>query len=289
MAEGYATGAMGMGRYMQFNQPAGFETLVRYTRFRRECDTLYDDAEPFADVALVLPRQTVQHRHPGAQRAFGELGQALVEQQVLMDVVVDQNLRPGSLDRYSAVVLVYAMALSDEQLALLAEYVGGGRKVFVVGPLGMMDGDGRPRGERKALPGAVAVTHESSGAAARVISEGLQKDGASVIEAPWTVRVAAYTHPRRVMLHLVNYDREEGAPHNNRTGADTERPEAVENVTVDLRLPAGRRATAVTLCAPDREAPLTLPFRAANGRVTFTVPRLFVYGIAEIGTETVKE
>ncbi len=33
MAEGYATGGMGMGRYMRFEEPAGFEVLARYTNF----------------------------------------------------------------------------------------------------------------------------------------------------------------------------------------------------------------------------------------------------------------
>ena len=33
MAEGYATGGLGMGRYMRFEDPAGFGVLARYTNF----------------------------------------------------------------------------------------------------------------------------------------------------------------------------------------------------------------------------------------------------------------
>lgn len=285
MAEGYATGAMGMGRYMQFDQPAGFDVLVRYTNFRHDRHDLYDKAVPLADAALLLPRQSVQHRHPEAQRIFGELGQALVERQTLIDVAVDQRLSPDCLAQYPAVILVEALALSDDQLTMLRDYAAEGGAVFVWGPFGTLDEDGRPRPGGVKIPGAVTVSAEEAEDAATAIASFLEHDGSSVIRAPWTVRAAAYTKPGSIILHLVNYDREEGAPNDNRTGAETERPRAVENIPINLSLPPNKEATKVTLHTPESNEPRALPFDSTKGRVKFTLPHLLVYSVITIDTE----
>ena len=55
MAEGYATGGLGMGRYMRFENPVGFEVLARYTNFMHKHRQLYDGTVPWANAAIVLP------------------------------------------------------------------------------------------------------------------------------------------------------------------------------------------------------------------------------------------
>ncbi len=287
MAEGYATGGMGMGRYMRFEDPVGFEVLARYTNFMHKHRELYDGAKPWSDVALVLPRQSVLNRQPQAQRAFGELGQALLEKQALLDVIVDQRLTTASLAQYPAIILIDAHALSDAQLATLRNYVANGGMLLIRGDVATMDEHGQPRQHSVDIPGSITITDEDAknlSTTADLIAKRLHDRDASVIASPWTVRAAAYAQPHRLMLHLVNYDRADDAPTNNRTGPETERPEAVEDIKVDLRLPAGQHATAVTLHSPDRHESMEIPFESSAGRVRFTVPRILVYDVLTIET-----
>ncbi len=281
MAEGFATGGIGMGRYMRFEEPAGFETLSRYTQFKHKHADLYDKASPRGDAALVLPRQSVLNRRPEALDAFRELGQALVERQALLDVLVDQRIAPARLAQYPAVILPRVLALSDAQLAALRQYAKDGGLVLAQGAVGVLDEQGRPRGAG-GVPGAVTISADTPRAAAELIESRLQSHGASVITAPWTVRAAAYNQPGRVLLHLVNYDREEGAPENNRTGSETERPKAVENIAVSLRLPPERGVSKVTLFRPDEDKPAQLEYQQRGDKIAFSVPRVKVYGVVVV-------
>ncbi|MEK6233118.1 MAG: hypothetical protein N2C14_00245, partial [Planctomycetales bacterium] len=241
MAEGYAVGGMGMGRYMRFEQPAGFDVLARYTNFMHKNRNLYDRSQPLADVAIILPRQSVWNGQPDALDEFRRLGQALVERQVLLDVVADENLTPARLAKYPAVVLPKFAALSDEQLAALRQYAAGDGLV-----LKEIDADS--------------------------IASRLRQLGARVVTSPWTVRVSAYSQPSRVVLHLVNYDRDETADKRLK-GPELERPKPVENVKVDLRLPKPRKVKTVELYSPDAAEPLRLPFQqSTEGRVSFQIP-----------------
>lgn len=103
------------------------------------------------------------------------------------------------------------------------------------------------------------------------------------------MRAAAYVQSRRVVLHLVNYDRQEGASETNRTGPEGERPRSVEKVVVNMRLPPGRRAKAVTLHAPDQRRSSELEFQRQNGHVLFTVPRIHVYGVISVETQALPQ
>lgn len=284
MAEGYATGGMGMGRYMRFEEPAGFETLARYTNFMHENRMYYDGADPLADAALVLPRQSVIQGKPESLEAFRELGQALLENQVLLDVLADENLTSSRLSKSPAVILPRVLALSDRQLASLREYAASGNRVFVLGDCGPLDENGKPR-QNPGLASFQKISQEEAKPAAESIAEELRQQGASKIEAPWTVRAAAYQQPGRVVLHLVNYDREEGAPENNRTGPETERPKPVQNLKVRLPLAAGTPAASVTLIRPDQRKPVSLKFESTREGVTFTVPHVRVYAVIAVETK----
>ena len=73
----------------------------------------------------------------------------------------------------------------------------------------------------------------------------------------------------RRMVHLVNY-RSDGP---------------ARGVEINLRLPTGRRAKAVTLASPQRQPDLELSFEQPSGVVTFTVPEIAVYEIAVVTME----
>jgi len=156
MAEGFATGGLGMGRYMKFEDPHAFEKLVQYTNFRHKHRDLYDGGLPFADVALVLPRQSVWNRRPDALDEFRALGQALVERQVLLDVLVDERITPECLSKYPAVILPKTVSLSGRQIEALRSHASSGRLVVIRGSeTGILDEVGKPRVPSPEIPGAV--------------------------------------------------------------------------------------------------------------------------------------
>lgn len=107
----------------------------------------------------------------------------------------------------------------------------------------------------------------------------------SRFEAPATVRVSA-SRPGaggELTIHIVNYDRTEPAePRSAGSGIADERPRPVSGIRVDLRLPAGTRATGVQFLSPEFEVPRDLRFEAAGGRVRFTMPEILVYGVARV-------
>lgn len=281
MAEGFATGGMGMGRYMRFEDPVGFEVLARYTNFMHRHRDLYDGSVPYADAAFVLPRQSALNRRPDSFEEFRQLGQALVERQLLIDVVADEKLTRERLSRYPALILQSAVALSDKQLQAIQQFAADGGLVLVRGETALMNELGQSRRHSK-FSQAKMIAAESPTAAADKIVASLRASGASAIKCPWTVRASAYLKSNQLVLHLVNYDREEGAPETNRTGPATERPKTVQNVAVDLRLPHGHHATKVRLHTPDQKQPASLKFQSQANRVSLTVPELQVYGVITV-------
>ena len=273
MAEGYATGGIGMGRYMRFEQPAGFKVLTRYTQFMHKHRKLYDGAQPFSDVGLILPRQSVWNGRSDALDEFRELGQSLVERQVLLDVVADEKITLDRLAKYRAVILPKAAVLSDGQLDALRKYSASGGLIL-------------QRGETASrIPAAITVAGDTSQAAADSMARRLRRSGASVITSPWTVRVCAYSQPKRVLLHLVNYDRDETAD-KRLSGPELERPQPVENIQVHLRLPRPSKIASVKLHSPDNASSLELRFeQPTEEQIRFRIPRLLVYAVAEISME----
>lgn len=274
MAEGYATGGIGMGRYMRFEDPVGYEVLVRYTNFMHRHRDLYDNAQPFADAALVLPRQTILSRRPEALDAFRDLGQALVERQVLLDVVVDQRLTKERLARYPAVILPRTLALSDTQIEMLCRYATDGGRILSQGQAGSLTEEGQERKPQRLDAIRVPDTEQ----AIDFIVNKLREIGCTEIDAPWTVRATGYRQPRKMVLHLVNYDRDESRVKGMK-GPALERPKPVSDITVSFRLPSGTRPESVTMRTPDRNEAIKLNHQLKHDRITFEVTKFDVYAV----------
>jgi len=269
MAEGYATGGMGMGRYMRFEDPIGFDVLVRYTNFMHQHRDLYDGARRWADAALLLPRQSVLARRPAALDTFRSLGQALLERQLLLDVVADQKLSAERLARYAAIIVPGSTMLSPEQAAALNQYAADGGMLLAHG----MD--------TSTLPKAIGIQHDEPAAAADAIGARLRARGATSIRSSPHVRAAAYTQPGRVILHLVNYNRNE-QPAKGVNGPALERPIPAEDVSIDLALPQGHQASNVKMHTPEANQPMKLQAQFEGNRVTFRIPRFGVYAVIAV-------
>jgi hypothetical protein len=283
MAEGFATGGLGMGRYMRFEDPVAFEILARYTNFMHKNRRLYDGAIPYSDVALVLPRQSVLARLPDSLVGFRELGQALVERQLLLDVVVDQNLTRDRLSQYPAVILPKTIVLSDQQLHVLSEYSSNGGLLLSRGETGSLSELGESR-QTSGIKNSIKIENVKTSAAAAAIVAKLKSNRSTVITSPWTVRVAVYSQPNRLLLHLVNYDRDE-TPIKGVKGPALERPKAANNIAIDLRLPKGRTVKSIEIRSPDNKTSSLIQFTGQPGRVKFNVPSLLVYGVVVVRLE----
>ena len=291
IAEGVATGGGGMGLQVPYSDPAGFEAGVSYFRFLREHDDLYHRVSIHAEVALLLPRQSILAGHPESLDSFRTLGHALNEDQVLLDVVVDQKLSSLRLSGYRAVILPNARCLSDAQCAMLRNYVRRGGVLIATEDTGADDETGAARAKPVLADlferNKRAVLQECDPA---ILEESLSKatGGAlSHVTAPWTLRVAAYRSPERLMLHLVNYNRDES--HDAQGGAANERPIPEKHIAVSLRLPADLRQASVQsvrLLSPDAAEDKDLAWQVRDGRVSFVVPEVLVYGVVTIQLAT---
>jgi len=214
----------------------------------RDHRALYARPSSWAEVGLVYPRQAVWNQHPEAVDAFRRIGQALVDEHFLFDVIWDQKMTAQRLARYGVVIAPGAQWLSKEQHALLAGV------------------------ERK----GIAVLRMDD---AQAVLDSLGKRALSRVEAPWTLRAAAYSVGSRRVLHLVNYNRDEQAGAKKK-GPEGECPIPVENIAVDLRLKGKPRA--VRLLSPDQTAPEEVEWTHEKGRLQFRVPRVEVYTLVEI-------
>ena len=279
MAEGFAMGGLGMGRYMRFENATGFEVLTRYTNFMHRHRSLYDGARPYADAALVLPTQSVWNGHRESLDEFRSLGQALVERQTLIDVVADEALSHRRLSQFPAVILPRVASLSDAQLKAIFKYAESGGLVLVRGEFATLDETGKPR-RKVALSDFVGVKGDAESAAEQIETR-LSNLGASQIEAPWTLRATAYSQPDRLVLHLVNYDRDESTDR-RLEGPELERPKPVRSTPVRFRVPEGRLVDSVTVSGPDRRAPLRVGFQQNDGQVSFQVPEFLVYAVISL-------
>jgi hypothetical protein len=147
------------------------------------------------------------------------------------------------------------------------------------------------------LPDDVATPQRLAGDRQVIKADGPAPAGAeraalSTFDAPASVRVSA-SRPaggKDLVLHLVNYDREEpakgkdGRPSAGR-GIVDERPIAVRGVRADVVLPAGVRVAKVEAMTPERPEAVAVEFRAEGGRVRFRVPEFLVYCVVRVRVE----
>jgi hypothetical protein len=297
LAEGWATGGSGMGLYMNVMDPAGFDNATRYLSFVRDRDRLYRVRRPFAEVALVLPRQSIAAGRRASLDTFRSLGQALLERHVLLDVVADETMTPARLACYKAVILPPAPNLSDAQCAMLEDAARCGGALLVSGTAATLTPAGNVRARPGLFDGTVSVDLPllrpvgqgrllwlpAGDAAKAVVAFRALADGLlSSFRAPWTLRVSAYAEPRRLVLHFVNYNRDEVLGSKGK-GPEAEHPVAEEGVEAAVRLSQDVRVKRVRAFSPDEDTVHALEFRHADGVLRFRLPPVLVYTVVEVG------
>jgi dienelactone hydrolase len=99
IAELAANGGAPMGFYTRFKDPDARKEIVRYYHFLEKHDALYRGAKPHAEAVLLYPRSRVHQGDVAAVESFKELGQNLLDQHVLFDVLPDDS---ASLERLAS-------------------------------------------------------------------------------------------------------------------------------------------------------------------------------------------
>ncbi len=172
------------------------------------------------------------------------------------------------MNRYRVLVLAGCVALSDQQIEQIRRYVNSGGQVCIVGQTGTYDEWLIPRKQPALdeLPASGVVRIEQDDDVVNAIRRACNNRLSVSIRAGSGLCSELTEQPGRRLVHLVNYNA--GEP--------------VKDVSVRLRLPAGRRTKAVTLVSPERESDLEASFEEQDGFVTFGVPQVCVYEIAVV-------
>lgn len=287
IAEAAATGGGGAGLYMKFLEPLANQRLVQYTNFIHKHSQLYEQARSVGEVALILPRQTVTVGMPQVMDTFRAAGDALVRDQVLIEVVADEKMTLERLAIFNAIVVPDVWCLSDAQLLMLKRCAQL-RPMLIIGEIATHD---QKNVERKTATIDSLKQMEN----VHIIARGdvqpmlawLEKTAGAkltTIDAAWQVRATMFQTLNAAVLHLVNYayDQEAFDALGKRPSANGELPMAQENIKINLELPVDRLITHIKLHDPELKNSTDVTFKQAGTRVEFTVDKLNIYAVVEM-------
>lgn len=246
IAEGIANGGTGLGFYANFKNPAGREAMTAYFGFARKHRDLYEGAQPAAELLLLYPRSAVHRGEVEPVARFKAIGKQLAREGYVFDIVPDDIVTEAQMASRRAVV------------------------------------DCSSSGSAKLAPQVTRLTVTATPEADAVGRWGKELAGVTRRTGAPTVVASVLSQPKRRLVHLVNYNREE--PPKTRpmgSGPHEEKPLAVEGITVRLALAPGERVKSVQLFSPD-VAVSTGPaiVKQRPDEATFTVPRLLIYTVA---------
>ncbi|MFM8470595.1 MAG: hypothetical protein ACKODH_11605, partial [Limisphaerales bacterium] len=246
IAEGIANGGAGLGFYATYKNPAGREAMTTYFGFAAKHRDLYLGAQPAAELLLLYPRSAVHRGDVEPVARFKAIGHQLAREGYVFDIEPDDIVTEAQVNSRRAVVDCDPSRRTSAGMAV--------KPLAVTGP----PADDQVAKWRKEL---AAVT---------------RREGAP------TVVASVLSQPKRRLVHLVNYNREEPPKARNMgAGPHEEKPLAVEGTTVRLSLAPGERVKSIRLLSPDAEVstgPAGLVQRA--GEAAFTVPRMLIYTVA---------
>jgi len=246
------------------------EILAPYYAFVHRYREFYYPSEPYTEVALVFPRRGLYDSDTLFLPVFDRFGHALLEDHVLFDVLMDQRLSQIDLSRYQAILLPTTIYLSPTERRQLQDYRKKGGTLLIASREIKPEEKGPELPPRQVL---VPATKDPAALAVRVRQEIGGK--LSSCDAPWTVQMTVWQQAsaRRLIVHLVNYDRDEAA-------AGLENPRPTSPITVRLTLPKATNVERIKFVTPEQPEPEMLAVTTRDGQVSFQTPRFLVYGIA---------
>lgn len=241
---------------------AAITPFIRFFHARRD---LFRDAEVVADAAVLRSFGSQVFADPKYARLTYQVEQALIDNHVCFQIIYNQQL--ADLHRYRAVILAGCVALSDQHIKQIEQYVKSGGRLCVIGPLATHDEWMFPRTKPSFanLSDSRVVRINENGDIMAAVCQACDNKLTLSIQIGSGLCSEMTEHLGRRLVHLVNYH-----------------VDPVTNIKVTVRLPAGRNAKSVTLVSPQRQNDIPLPFEAQDGCVKFIVPEVSVYEIAAI-------
>jgi hypothetical protein len=104
IAELAANGGAAMGFYTRFTDPLARQELVRYYQFLKRYDALHKANRSHAEVLLVYPRSQIHQGNLQPLEAFKTIGDKLLDDHVLFDVLPDELATEEIVARYRHVI-----------------------------------------------------------------------------------------------------------------------------------------------------------------------------------------
>ena len=106
IAELIANGGAPMGFYTRYTDPNARKVITQYYNFIRRHDRIYRYNQPAAESVLLFPRQAVHAGKVAEVQKFLKLGDELLDQHVLFDILPDDLATEAALGEYKTVYRV---------------------------------------------------------------------------------------------------------------------------------------------------------------------------------------
>ncbi len=257
--------------------------LKPYIQFFNTRRDLFRDTEVLADVAIwrnfasqvFAPASLSKVGRDPPYCLTANVEQRLIEQRIPFQIIFDPQLH--EVNRYRALVLAGCVALSDEQVSRVRDYVRGGGHLCIIGAAATHDQWMKPRttnpladlGRRRPLTADQVLRAEESDDWIEAIRRACGSRLTVSIDAEPGVCMEVIAQRNRRLIHLVNYRSDEAA----------------NNVAVRLSVPPGTRVRNVVLTSPERPADMEIKFTSQADTAIFTVPAVRVYEIAVVNLD----
>jgi hypothetical protein len=238
------------------NEPVS-NTLAPFIRFFHKRRDLLRETKVVADVAVLRSFPSQVFANSNHAKLTHQVEEALIENHICFQIIYDHHLK--DLKRYRALILAGCIALSDEHIEQIRQYIKSGGKVCVIGPVATHNAL-----DDLSVSSMVRIGEDDDilGAVSRACSNELSLS----LQAELGLCSELSEQPGRRFVHLVNYRADD----------------PIKNITISLRLPAERLVKTVTLANPEREHDIKLAFKEQAGVVTFAVPQVSIYEIAVV-------
>jgi hypothetical protein len=245
------------------SEKAVSDKLEPFIHFFHTHRDLFRDAKVVADVAVLRSFSSQLFTDSKFAKLTYEVEQVLIDNHVCFQIIYNQHL--DNLEHYRVLVLPGCVALSDQHIKQIEQYVQSGGRLCIIGPVATHNEwmFARERPVFTKLRDSQIIRISSDGDVLGAIRKSCDNELTLSIHANTGLCSELTEQPGRRLIHLVNYR------DNN----------PITNVLVNMRLPAGCDVEAVLLTGPEREGNIELPFKEEGGRVKFAVPTVSVYEI----------
>ena len=292
----------------------------KYIQFLKKHFEYFRETENITDVAILRSYPSMAYNNYSTHQSTILFEQTLIQGNIPFDIIFDDHMT--DLSKYSVLVLANQESLSDENLALIRNFVqeGGGlvateltslftdwrRRRPTFGLLDLFKVEPPPPAARGKLP-VITETQEKRNevGAGRVVyipeiipsidRPPLAKMSNKYWKLPsnWkqlkdAVQWAAggeLSVEIEAPLYVVSELLEQ--KQQNKTllhlvNFNVTKEPVVRNIGVDLRIPGNKSVQSVSLFLPEEDSASDIPFNTKDNRITFTVPQIAAYGMLVI-------